>query len=428
MPELAALGIQPPKIDALGSFARGAATMLDIQNAKRQQAERGLQVVGAVSLGAMGGRLDGEVDPQKYEQGLDLLEQQGIDVAKFRGKPQLAPVAARASMTALQQLQAAQSQKEFDLAMRKFEFQLDQADREMAQGPAPASPLGKLAADLKAGLISQEEYDAAVSKATQSSQGISVTNPDGTTVQIGGPAQGKFDSETAKNDSATIKEARDAAAAAQELRSLATQMETVAPDVGYTGPGGEVYGAIDDVVGIFPGDKGARGAFRQLSMESQLAMTQKTKGAITDREMGMFKKAVPGLTQTPPGNQAMANIMKATAKRLEDRATFFEQYRRLSGTLDGATAAWGKYLKENPLIVDGKDGGVVLSEDVASFDEYLPQSRATPASAGAAPASPASGGDMPEVTSEEEYHALPSGSIFVVRDAATGELKKWRKP
>lgn len=417
MVQLAALGVQPPQINALGAYQQGQQHVLGMQQArqgmeqsaeahqsnmqtaqvnrqtaKQAQALQAVQTIGAIAIGSMGGNLNGKADPQKFEQGLDILEGYGVDVAAYRGKPELAPVVARSSLTAMQQLQAAQSDREYEMAVQKFEMDV----RKAMQGPGAESPLGKLAQDFRNGLITKEQYDAAVSKATAGSNGITI-GPDGT-VTIGGNQSAAFMKEADKNDAATIKEARDAAANAQELRSIADQMTVVIPKLGVTGPIlGGAYGAVDDVIGILPGEKGARGAFRQMSMEAQLAMTQKTKGAITDREMAMFKQAVPGLTQTEDGNKAMVEIMKATAQRLEERASFFEKYRATHATLNGATEAWGKYLQENPLI-STEGGNVRLVAPKKTPDDYL----------GKAPTNA-----RVEITTKEQYDALPSGSEFI---------------
>jgi len=398
---LVALQAQAP--DVMNSFNAGQKQALGVQREKREAAQQALESVGAVALGAMGGDINGQADPQKFEQGLDMLEGMGMDVGRFRGRPDAAPVAARASMSALQQLKMVQDDKQLEFLMQKFDADLAQWGQEMdfkreelaSKRGSGESPLGKLKADFNAGLLSEEEYRLAVAKATQSNNGITI-GPDGT-VTIGGKGDAAYDTQGAKNDANTIKEARDAAATAQELRSLAVQMEKVLPNVGYTGFGGEFSGKIDDIVGFLPGEKGSRGAFKQMSMDSQLAMTQKTKGAITDREMAMFKEAVPGLTQSGPGNKAMIGIMKAAATRQEQRASFFEQYRAKNRTLNGATEAWGKYLEENPLI-SNEGGGIQLLEPKKSPAEYI----------GMAPTGPAS-----EITSKEQYDALPSGSEFV---------------
>lgn len=164
MPQLAALGIQPPQINALGAFQQGQAQALGLQQreqqmqqsqqthasnmqnaeinrktAEREQALQGLQLIGSIAMGAMGGDLRGQVDPQKFDQGLDILQGYGVDVEQFRGKPELAPVVAQSSLTALQRLQAAQSDREYDLALQKFDLDVMEA---MAPGGNAKGSLG----------------------------------------------------------------------------------------------------------------------------------------------------------------------------------------------------------------------------------------------------------------------------------------------
>lgn len=161
---------------------------------------------------------------------------------------------------------------------------------------------------------------------------------------------GTMGKELSKADRAMLDQARDASTNAENLDSLATQLETVIGNVGYTGPGGNLYGAIDDALGILPGDSGARGAFRSLGMEAQLTFTEKTKGAITDREMGMFREAVPNLSQTPEGNKEIIKVMRAGAQRTKQRADFYERYMAQNGSLQGAQSSWQKFIEANPLI------------------------------------------------------------------------------
>lgn len=194
-----ALGVQNPQINALGAFREGAAAKAGLDASKREAAEKSLQLIGAASMHALGGDINGQADPGRFEEGLDMLESQGIDVSKFRGKPQMAAAAARASVSAIQQLQMAQDERQFELLMQKFGRDVMESDRtyELQKGKfeylkgkeaneqaGAQSPLGKFKADLDAGLIDQATYDAAIKKATAESGGITVA-PDGT-VTIGG--------------------------------------------------------------------------------------------------------------------------------------------------------------------------------------------------------------------------------------------------
>jgi hypothetical protein len=170
-------------------------------------------------------------------------------------------------------------------------------------------------------------------------------------------------------DAKLLEGYREAATAADDLSATVDGLEMVIGNVGYTGPGGEIYGAVDDVVGVLPGDSGSRGAAKSLAMEAQLSMTAKTKGAITDREMGMFKQAVPGLGQTAEGNQQIIAAMRAMTNRVKTRAVFMEQYANVNGSMNGAQQAWNAYIQENP-VLEGSAGRLVVREE-GDFTPYL---------------------------------------------------------
>lgn len=188
---------------------------------------------------------------------------------------------------------------------------------------------------------------------------------------------GTLGKELSKSDRAMLDTARDASTNAENLDSLATQLETVSGNVGYTGPGGDIYGKIDDAIGILPGDSGARGAFRSLAMEAQLTFTEKTKGAITDREMGMFRQAVPNLSQTPEGNQEIIKTIRAGAQRTKQRSAFFERFMAQNGSLQGAQSSWQRFITDNPLIGSGEDGRFQLMQPADPTPYLMPES-ATP--------------------------------------------------
>ena len=202
----------------------------------------------------------------------------------------------------------------------------------------------------------------------QQTPGLAITLPDGTTLTQGVPPGqnplstatprdgGKLAEELSKADAASIEKMNEQASTATDLESLGNQLEQVAPNVGYTGPGGNLYGAADDLIGVLPGDEGARGAFRSLAMEAQLTFTEKTKGAITDREMGMFREAVPNLGQRKEANKAIAQVMQAGAKRVQSRAQFFEAWARKNGSLEGAQEVWSDFMRDNPILEKAGEG------------------------------------------------------------------------
>jgi hypothetical protein len=135
MPQMMALGVQSPNIDALGSFREGVAGAAGMDQAKKQAAEKSLQMIGAASMHALGGDINGQADPQRYDEGLNMLSDMGIDVEKFRGKPHLANAAARASVSTMQQLALAQDDRQFEFLMEKFQHDVmnDQRGYDLAR-------------------------------------------------------------------------------------------------------------------------------------------------------------------------------------------------------------------------------------------------------------------------------------------------------
>jgi hypothetical protein len=129
MPQMMALGVQSPNIDALGSFREGMAGAAGMDRAKKEAAEKSLQLIGSASMHALGGDINGQADPQRYEEGLNMLSDMGIDVEKFRGKPHLANAAARASVSTMHQLQMAQDDRQFEFLMEKFAHDVMDSDR-----------------------------------------------------------------------------------------------------------------------------------------------------------------------------------------------------------------------------------------------------------------------------------------------------------
>ena len=133
-----ALQVDTPQIDGVGQFAAGAEAGMRFDAAKKEQARKGLETIASIAIGSMGGKLDGQVNPEHFEQGLAMLEQQGINVDQFRGHPELAPVVARASLDTMEQLRLAADERDYDLRLREFGQRVSQAAKQAAASSSAA--------------------------------------------------------------------------------------------------------------------------------------------------------------------------------------------------------------------------------------------------------------------------------------------------
>lgn len=221
-----ALGVNNPEINAVSALAAGQQARQSFDMNNIQIAKAGLETIGSIALGAMGGKIDGQADPALFNEGLDYLAQQGVSVDQFRDRPDLAPVIARSSMTALQQIQTAQDEKSYQLALDNFELEVMKAAQAAAPKPG-AVPLTDPAERARWGIPESDtrpyviepgkppalidgtpnppsgvaeynfyaEQERAAGREPKSyeayqaslkGKGLSVTTPDGTVVQMGG--------------------------------------------------------------------------------------------------------------------------------------------------------------------------------------------------------------------------------------------------
>jgi hypothetical protein len=168
---LVALQTQAP--DVMGAYNQGAqaaqgrqlnslriqGAQQELQNApedrRRKQAMEMFNLIGSVGLGAMGGKMDGQVDPAKWAEGLDYLDKviPGLGAGQYKDHPEMAGVAAQASITAAQRIQLAKSDRDYELAVAEFQHKLDSAP----SGPKPYSPAGRVQADVNAGILTPEQ-------------------------------------------------------------------------------------------------------------------------------------------------------------------------------------------------------------------------------------------------------------------------------
>lgn len=245
---------------------------------------------------------------------------------------------------------------------------------------------------------------------------------------------------------------------AQEMLGNLNQLEQLRKDTSYEGyPMGisQVIAVAGDITGMSRGR-----AINPLALNIQLGFTEKTKGAITDREMAMFAGAVPGLNMGDHAAQPVLAGMKAAAQRKIEEAKFYEAYLNAhKGSLEGAQDSWDAYKSANPIIQQNPDGTLTVNQkNIGNWRDYVgdrdsdprvnagpasgdvnleprepdnlpgaggtsgfsdavkaaPRANPTPTAAAPSQAAPAEARkNFPVVTSDEEYKALKKGTVYI---------------
>lgn len=318
---LVALGADYSQPNVIGAFEAGVQGRQTEQNNQIELARKGLENIGSIALGAMGGKLDGQADPKLYEQGLDMLAAQGINVDAFRGKPQIAPLVAKASMTALQQLQNARDDAQLGLAMKEFQFRLSQAakadQRAAAAAVAPDfktiesggdiyrynandpnskpelwfdAPQGQAPADLSLNPVYGRDANGNVTMMQVGKNGVAVP----TQLPEGVSAISPFDMAAGKTsataDAKTAAEARAALPGAEQAAQIANQaIDLVVNDqAGLNEQFGNIAGLPQRNLPVIPGTSlgNWQANFQQAKGQSFMQARQMLKGGgpITDFE------------------------------------------------------------------------------------------------------------------------------------------------
>lgn len=398
-----ALGVANPEINALSSFAAGQQARQSFDMNNIQIAKAGLETIGSIALGSMGGKIDGQADPALFNQGLDYLAQQGVNVDQFRDRADLAPVIARSSMTALQQMQMAQDEKSYQLALDNFELEVMKA----AQGPKPTAEMQNFqlaqtdpafAAHLAAkdapnppsgvaeyNFYAEQERAAGREPMTvleyeqaKKGQGFSVTTADGTTVQMGG-ASPKLTEAQGKDIGFYTRGAQ----ANQGLSGLEGEL---------TNWGQQNAGAIPLGLGNYVRTP----AFRQAKVEADNFLTallrKDTGAAITDKEFELYGPMFLPIPGDDPATIAL---------KRQKRATALMALRSGLGTAE-----------------------IIAATNEQALGLPSPTTEAV-GSAAAEPPPPASVEGQPAMPqSQADYDAIPSGGLFIDPD----DGQTYRKP
>lgn len=187
--------------------------------------------------------------------------------------------------------------------------------------------------------------------------------------------QDKVDLEMFKADVGTATDYRKYADDAKSLTDKLDRLEAARSMSGREGP----------ISAMLPSYSAPAQNVDSAAVEIQLEFTKQTKGAITEREMGLFKSATPGWQMTDEAARPVIDAMRAAADRSKERAKFFDAWLRTHQTLDGAMGAWDGFMKENPIIEQDQTGKFkVRPENVKGWERYLSGAPRSPVG-GAAP-------------------------------------------
>ena len=400
-----ALAVQNPEVNALSGFAQGQQHAQQTQANNLALATQTLQNVGSLAFGVMGGKLDGQADPKLWEEALDMIAQSGVPVDMFRGRPDLAPVIAKASADTLGQLQLAQNEQELQQRMAEFDFKVQEA----LKGPAPTADMQNFQLAQTDPAFAQHlasknapnppanvgEYNFYVEQETaagreplsfldfqnaQKGQGLSVvTNPDGTaTVQMGGTAP-------------KLTEAQG--------KDIGFYTRGMQANQGLAGLEGQLTDFAQSNANILPlglGNYARTPEFRQAKVEADqflAAILRKDTGAaITDQEFALYGPMFLPIPGDDPATIAL---------KRQKRATALLAIRSGLGTAE--------------MVAVANEQALGMDTPTAEAQGNVQAPAVAPSPAASEPARP---------MTDADYNALPSGALFIDPD----DGQTYRKP
>lgn len=156
----------------------------------------------------------------------------------------------------------------------------------------------------------------------------------------------------------------ESAQTAQSLRADASRFKRLNEDVSTGGLGGlpvirDVRAMVDPKVG----------EMKAIVEKMTPAMREAGSGAMSDRDVQMYRASVVGLDKLGPTNSALATVIDAGARRSGDYTAFKNEWARRNNTLVGSQEAWQAYAEDNPLFEGGETGTKVRK--VTPWREYF---------------------------------------------------------
>jgi hypothetical protein len=227
---------------------------------------------------------------------------------------------------------------------------------------------------------------------------------------------GNFDATTR----GALQAASSAAALARQRAADANRFITL----NRANPTGTGAALLGPAVGLNP----AYAEMRAIS--ARLVPGERTPGSgpMSDGDAVLYGRAVLDVDKPGPANQALADVVIASAERDADYASFLDEYANLNGNLVGANEDWQAYVNANPLFSSGANGQTVRRpareiqpwRDFMGFGERQRGGAQARARGGqpAAAAAPAQGQPV-RIYNDDDYARLPSGATFQGPDGVT---------
>jgi hypothetical protein len=202
----------------------------------------------------------------------------------------------------------------------------------------PQSPSGKLFADLNAGLITQDQFDAA-KKSTQA-QKIAVAAAGGTTINLGAGKGAQRLAVLAADE--FVAATKGEATARENLAQSATLRDALSnPDL-FTGTGGNVVQFFKssaqalgfDVQGVADGE-----IVQNVASKIALSFKDDLPGPMSDSDRKFLENLPPNLTKSAEGNRRLLLLADLPNQWKIERARIFRDHLLPDGSISNAVFA-----------------------------------------------------------------------------------------
>jgi hypothetical protein len=173
---------------------------------------------------------------------------------------------------------------------------------------------------------------------------------------------------------------------------------------------GVLPGLAGPVAGIDP----IYAQMRQLEAKLTPREREPGSGPMSDRDIDLYKRAVPRLGNPGTTNDAIVAAGVAMSQRDIEYAAFLEEWAMRNGTLLGSTESWQQYVSQNPLLDEGQGGALIVRQGVTPWRTYFGYGDQQQRGSGQ------QGGGPVQVNTEAEYRNLAPGTRYIAPD---GQLR-----